>query len=34
MAELVDPWRLAPLARVHGGMQFFFEPLLAAREAA
>jgi flagellar biosynthesis protein FlhG len=34
VAELVDPWRLAPPAKVHGGLQFFFEPLLAAREAA
>jgi MinD-like ATPase involved in chromosome partitioning or flagellar assembly len=34
VAALVDPWRLAPPARPHGGLQFFFEPLLAAREAA
>jgi hypothetical protein len=34
VAALVGPWRQAPPARPHGGLQFFFEPLLAAREAA
>jgi MinD-like ATPase involved in chromosome partitioning or flagellar assembly len=34
LAELVAPWCSAPPARPRGGLQFFFEPLLAAGEAA